>query len=273
MTACISGIVVSAAFEGKPEGPPAPGGLCHPRQADGQRDPPSSSTLRPPSGKNSRRNSGCCPAAHGQTVDRRRRPPVGRDRHSGAKTPPCPSCGAALLTRTGHPSPTCRASTTSAPAARCSNRWASRSPAMADDGDLDASGVDNPVAPTRWSRPCAPPSSCSARWWRASARPGESCPAAARSARVRWISTSRACRPWAPRWSSTATMRYDRAAPEGRPPVHRHGDRHRHRNLMMAAAWPTARPSSRTPRARPKSSTSPTAWWRWARRSPAPAAT
>ena len=42
------------------------------------------------------------------------------------------------------------------------------------DGDavtLDASGWTSQWPPTRWSRPCAPPSWCSARWWPASARP------------------------------------------------------------------------------------------------------
>jgi UDP-N-acetylglucosamine 1-carboxyvinyltransferase len=37
------------------------------------------------------------------------------------------------------------------------------------------------------------------RCWPASGRPRCRCPAAAPSARGRWTSTSRACRPWAPR--------------------------------------------------------------------------
>jgi UDP-N-acetylglucosamine 1-carboxyvinyltransferase len=71
---------------------------------------------------------------------------------------------------------------------------------------LDASGLDNPWRPTRWSRPCAPRSWCSARWWRAAARRACRCPAAAPSARGRSISTSRACRRWAPRLRSSRAM-------------------------------------------------------------------
>jgi UDP-N-acetylglucosamine 1-carboxyvinyltransferase len=78
--------------------------------------------------------------------------------------------------------------------------------ARGDTVTLDASGLDNPVAPYEM-----------VKTMRASilvlgplvARCGEarvSCPAAARSARGRWTSTSRACRRWAPRCaSSTAT--------------------------------------------------------------------
>ena len=67
---------------------------------------------------------------------------------------------------------------------------------------------------TNWSRPCAPRCWCSARCWRNTARPKSRCPAAARSARARSTSTSRACRRWAPRSASTtASSRRSAEAP------------------------------------------------------------
>ena len=67
---------------------------------------------------------------------------------------------------------------------------------------------------TSWSRRCARRSSCSGRCWRASARRACRCPAAARSARGRSTSTSRACRRWAPR-SASSTATSSRSAPSG----------------------------------------------------------
>jgi UDP-N-acetylglucosamine 1-carboxyvinyltransferase len=135
---------------------------------------------------------------------------------------------------------------------------------------LDSRGLNNPVAPYDM-----------VKTMRASilvlgplvARCGEAgcrCPAAARSARGRSTSTSRACRRWAPRFGR-AGLRPCQGVPrlKGARIVHRHGDRDRHREPDDGGgAWPTAKRSSRTPRASRRWSIWPTAWWRWARRSP-----
>jgi UDP-N-acetylglucosamine 1-carboxyvinyltransferase len=87
------------------------------------------------------------------------------------------------------------------------------------------------------------------RCWRASARPRCRCPAAARSVRVRWTSTSRACRPWAPRSPSRHGYIHAKAKRlKGARIVTDMITVTGTENLLMAAAWPKARPCWKTPR-------------------------
>ena len=142
----------------------------------------------------------------------------------------------------------------------------------ADVVTLDASALDNPVAPYEM-----------VKTMRASilvlgplvARCGEArcpCPAAARSARGRWTSTSRACRPWAPRCVEHgyvhATVPRLKGARLFTDMVTVTGTE----NLMMAAALADG-DGDRERRASPRWSTWPTAWWRWRADLRAPAAT
>jgi UDP-N-acetylglucosamine 1-carboxyvinyltransferase len=56
---------------------------------------------------------------------------------------------------------------------------------------LDASGLDNAIAPYEMVKTMRASILVLGRWWRAPERHGCRCPAAARSARDRWINTSR----------------------------------------------------------------------------------
>ena len=82
---------------------------------------------------------------------------------------------------------------------------------VAETGDhgtvrIDASALTTPEAPYELVKTMRASVLALVRCWRALAKPGCRCPAAARSARARSSSTSRASPPWAPTsWSSTAT--------------------------------------------------------------------
>ena len=70
--------------------------------------------------------------------------------------------------------------------------------------------------PTTWSRPCAPPRSCSARWSRAWDRARLRSPVAAPSARVQSTCTSKAWNSWARRSAGTRLHRSARRTPARR---------------------------------------------------------
>ena len=112
------------------------------------------------------------------------------------------------------------------------------------------------------------------RCWRAKARRGCRCPAAARSARGRSTCTSRASRRWAPRSSIDGGYMVARA-PKGLRGARYHlpqgvGRRDREPD-DGGGARQGRRPCSTTPRASPRSPISPSAWSRWACRSRASA--
>ena len=74
---------------------------------------------------------------------------------------------------------------------------------------VDPRTVDQHVAPYELVKTMRASILVLARCWRATVRPRCRCPAAARSARAPWTSTSRACRRWVPRsrWRTASSRR------------------------------------------------------------------
>ena len=126
-----------------------------------------------------------------------RRLPVRRDRHFRVRTPPCDP-----LRARSPPEPV---TFTNVPRLNDIGTLPSRSGRWASEPPMATRHLDGPPAwrttrspPTRWSRPCAPRSSCSPaggalRGEAAELHGGDA------TAPVRWIERDpRACRPWAP---------------------------------------------------------------------------
>ena len=114
---------------------------------------------------------------------------------------------------------------------------------------LQADRVDSLEAPYELVKTMRASILVLARWWPGSARRA-SASAAAPSASVRWISTSRAWPRWAPRSASSTASWWRAPSAEGRFHPHRHGHRDRHREPAhggSAGGWPDHPENAREP--------------------------